>query len=511
MSSAAKKVVVNTGVLYGKMILTIGISLYTTRIVLSALGAEDFGIYNLVAGIVGMLSFLNAAMTTSTQRYLSFYQGTKELKVQKAVFTNSLFLHICLAFFIVFFIEIIGLFLFDGILNIPEDRLSTAKTIYHFMALSVFFSVISVPFVASINSHENMLCIAIINIIEVFLKLFVALALFHELIYSDNLAFYGFSMALIGFISFALYMIFCLYRYEECSIRMRSTIRKSLLKELTSFAGWNLFGAVCGMGRSQGLAIILNIFFGTVVNAAYGISNQVAGQMNFFSATMLRALNPQIMKSEGMGDRKRMLNLSMMASKFAFSLFAILAIPIIFEIDTILGIWLESIPDNTIIFCQLSLIGIMINQITIGLQSAIQATGRIKKYQLIVGSILLLNLPIAYILLSAGFEAYSVIVSYLVIESCACICRLILLKMVKGFSIRRYIKEVLLRIVAPTICSVIACLAITHNVEYFKYRFVLTTFVSIVIFLLLFYLVSLASNERNMVKNACRDLLNKIK
>ena len=335
---AATKVFFNTGVLYLRMLLTVGISLYTTRLVLNALGVDDFGIYNLIAGIITMLSFLNTAMAVSTQRYLSFYQGRKDKGMQKMVFANSFLLHILIGLSVVILLEAIGVFLFDGFLNIPGDRIEVARIIYHFMSLTVFFTIVAVPFSGSLYAHENILWVAIVTIIEVLLKLGIAILLYT--INFDKLIFYGFTMAAVSIVSLLLYMIFCMKKYEECSLKVRRFYDKSLMKELSSFAGWNLFGAICGVGRSQGLAVILNLFFGTIVNAAYAIANQISGQLNFFSATMLRALNPQIMKSEGAGDRERMLRLSMSASKFGFFLLAFIAIPCIFEMPSILKFWL---------------------------------------------------------------------------------------------------------------------------------------------------------------------------
>jgi O-antigen/teichoic acid export membrane protein len=373
------------------------------------------------------------------------------------------------------------------------------------MSVSVFFTIIAVPFTASLNAHENMLWIAIINIIESVIKLGIAFSLFY-FIQSERLIVYGILMAVLrSMITFVLYAAYCLKRYVECSVR-NYHVNKSLIKELSGFAGWNLFGSLCGLGKIQGLAIILNIFFGTVVNAAYGIANQVSSQMSFFSATMLRALNPQIMKSEGMNDRQRMLRLSMMASKFGFFLLAFIAIPCIFEMPTILKFWLKNVPDYTVVFCSLLLIATMANQLTIGLQSAIQATGKIKTYQSVVGCILLSNLPVAYLLLKLGFPIYLILISAIVIELLACYFRLFFLKKQAGLSIKEYFKRVFLKEIMPLFAIVATCWIITHYLN-FSYRFFLTGAVSVFVFTCFIYLTGLCTDEKIMINSLLKKIV----
>ncbi|EAQ47947.1 MATE family efflux transporter [Leeuwenhoekiella blandensis] len=495
--NAANRVAANTLILYGRMLLTMGITLYSTRLVLNALGSTDYGIYNLVAGIVLMLSFLNTAMATSSQRYLSFHQGRKDLQKQKEVFTNSFFLHIVIGAIIVIGLEVAGMFLFDGFLNIPADRIDSARIIYHYMAVTVFFTVITVPFNGLLIAHENMLWVAFVNIVETLLKLGIALFLYT--LSSDRLVVYGILTASIVVVSFGLYSVFCFKKYPECTFKGVMKPETGFVKELAGFAGWNLFGALCGMGRNQGLALILNLFFGTVVNAAYGIANQVGSQLQFFSRTMLRALNPQIMKSEGAGDRERMLRLSMMASKFGFFLLSFFAIPIIFEMEAILKFWLKEVPPYTVVFCQLILIGALANQLTIGVQSALQAYGDIKLYQIVVGSVILLNLPLAYLLLKTGdFEPQTVLMTYAFIELFACVLRLCIAKIKLSFSYMIYLREVLLKLFIPLL-AVVVCNFFLVRFIHFEYRFILTAILSSVIYSLIFYYAGLNQKEKHLV------------
>lgn len=501
--NAVNKVALNTIILYAKMLITMGISLYSVRLVLDALGAVDYGIFNLIAGVIAMLSFLNAAMTISTQRYLSFHQGTGNFKMQKMVFSNSWVLHILIGLIIVILLELIALFLFDSFLNIPTERIPSAKLVYHFMVIAVFFTIISVPFSASLNAHENMLWIAVVNIIESVLKLGIALSISY-FVFTDRLVIYALLTAGLSVVTFSLYSVFCLKKYEECNVK-KYLINKRLMKELAGFAGWMLFGTLCGLGRTQGLAIILNIFFGAIINAAYAVANQISSQVNFFSATLLRAFNPQIMKSEGMNDRSRMLRLSMTTSKYCFFLLALVAIPSIFEMPYILSVWLKEVPEYTTIFCSLLLLVILTNQLTIGLQSAVQASGRIKLYQSVVGSILLLNLPISYFLLKFGMPAYSVLISSILLELVGCAFRVLIVKKIAGLSIKQFIERVILKGIFPIIILIATCWAITSYLS-FDYRFVVTYLVSALLFLLAIYLVGLCQDEKKQIDNLLKKM-----
>jgi len=496
--NAANKVAFNTLILYTKMLITMGISLYSTRLVLNALGVSDYGIFNLIVGVIAMLSFLNAAMTVSTQRYLSFHQGTGDCEMQKKIFINSWILHIAIGVVVIMLLLALVPFLFGGFLNIPADRIPTAKVIYYFMSVSVFFTIISVPFTASLNAHENMLWIAVVNVIESVLKLAIALSLMW-FIQAERLTMFGLFTALLSLVTFMLYAGFCLKKYNECSVT-EYQIDRPLIKELSSFAGWNLFGALCGLGRTQGLAVILNIFFGAVINAAYGIANQISSQLNFFSVTMLRAINPQIMKSEGMNDRQRMLRLSMMASKFGFFLLAFIAIPFIFEMPAILKFWLKEVPEHTAVFCSLVLVAMLTNQLTIGLQSAIQATGKIKIYQSIVGGILLFNLPIAYFLLKNDFPAYSVLISFICVELTACVFRLFFLNRIAKLSIKEYFNRVIFKQIIPVLMSILVCSIIVTYLS-FNFRFIFTVAVSSLTFFGFIYLTSLCEDEKAILNN----------
>jgi O-antigen/teichoic acid export membrane protein len=504
---SANKIIFNTGILYARTALTVGVSLYTTRVVLKNMGADDFGIFNLLAGIITMLSFLNTAMATSTQRFLSFYQGKNDILKQKKIFTHSLLLHIIIGLLIVLCLEAIGPFLFDY-LNIPISRIGAAKIVFHLISFTVFFTLIDVPFTGSLTAHENMLWIALTNILETVLRLLVAL--FLSVSVQDKLVLYGTLMSCISIVSLILYAGYCFLQYDECTLSGFFEIDKKLLKELSKFAGWNLFGSLCSLIRLQGLAILMNMFLGIVVNTAFAIANQLAGQLSFFSITLLRVVNPQIMKSEGASERDRMLRLSMMASKFSFFLLAFIGIPCIFEMPNLLAVWLKTVPDHAIAFCSLIILGILANQLTIGLQSALQATGRIKLYQVVVGSILLLNLPVAYYLLSEKYPVHYVLISYTFIEIIGCAARLFLAKKAAGLRINLFLSRVIGKEIVPIVCSVVVCCLITSTLH-FDYRFVLTISASILVFTVAVCVAGLCNDEKQIIENFIKKLLGRLR
>ncbi len=490
------------------MFLTMGITLYTTRLILNALGSTDYGIFNLVAGVIAMLSFLNNAMATSTQRFLSYYQGKKDVPMQRQVFNNSLILHLIIGVALVILLEVGGIYLFDQFLNIPSSRLDSARSIYHFMSGTVFFTVLTVPFTGSLVARENMLWVAVVNISETLLRLAIALYLINAA--GDKLMLYGMLTALVSVISFMLYAIYCYQKYPECSVSRTSFhTDRNLLQQLTSFAGWNLFGSLCAVGRNQGLAVLLNLSFGAVINAAYGIAIQVSGQLAFFSSTLLRAINPQIMKSEGALDRSRMLRLSMIASKFSYFLLAFIAVPCIFEMHTILEFWLKNVPDHTVVFCQLTLIGSLTNQLTIGLQSGIQAVGKIKAYQAVVGTVILMNIPMAYLLFKLGYPPYFALVSFIGIEFIACCLRLYFLHKVGGLKISSFFNTVIINELIPTLTLILTCYLMVNHVE-MDYRFIATIIVSTLIFIPSVYITGLSPEEKKMVKNLIFKLTSKL-
>lgn len=410
----SKRVVKNTGFLYGRMLITIFISLYSTRLILSALGEVDYGIYSLIGGIIALLSFINSSMSISTSRYISYYLGANDEHKLKSAFNTSVVLHLIIGLSVVLLLEIGGLFLFNGFLNIPADRLGTAKIVYQCMIVSTFFSINAVPYGATINSHENMLFLSLVGIFESVVKLGIALLLIGA--NGDKLVLYGILMACLSIMLRIFMSAYCQRKYEECRTKIKSFFDIRLLKEMLSFAGWNGYSLFCFVVNNQGMTILLNLFFGVVVNAAYGIAKQVNGVLSSFSTNMIRAFLPQIFKSGGSGNNERMIRLARLSSKLSIFLLAVFVIPIFIEMNFVINIWLKEVPENTIMFCKLILIVCLLQQPAAGLMAAITAVGDIKNYQLVTGSFQFLNLPVAYVLIKAGLPAYFVLVGAIFLE-----------------------------------------------------------------------------------------------
>ena len=440
----AQKVAMNTGFLYGKMVITMFVSLYSVRLILKALGVEDYGIFALIGGVIGMLSFLNGAMTNATQRFFSFNLGSKDEKKLKDVFNISVIIHLVIGLLVVLILEIGGAFLFNGILNIPPERVASAKIVFHFMVVSAFFTINAVPYSAAINAHENMLLDSLVGIFESFMKLGIAIFLLRS--NSDRLVMYGLLIASLTILVRFINSFYSIRNYKECRFEPRAMINVPLMKEMFSYAGWSLFGTLCFIARNQGLAFVLNLNFGIVINAAYGVANQVNGQLSAFSSNMYRALIPQIIKSEGGGDRQRMLKLTMLGCRVASLLMAFFAIPLIIEMPYVLKIWLSDVPEYTIVFAQLVLMLKLTQLLTSGLIPAFGAVGKIRAVRLTVGIVLILTLPLAILLIRLGLPAHFVLIGSIFIELIAGGLRIFYAGRIIGMSIVSFLKTVVVKL-----------------------------------------------------------------
>ncbi|MRG43871.1 hypothetical protein GFS24_02035 [Chitinophaga sp. SYP-B3965] len=494
---AANRVVLNTGFLYGKMLISMFIALYATRLVLNALGVEDYGIFNLVSGIVAMLSFLNSSMTLSTQRYMSFFLGAGDEGKLKTAFNSSVWLHLVIGIVVVGLLEIAGIYLFNNVLNIPVERLPAAKIIFHFMTLSAFFVIISVPYDAIINTHENMFFVAILGILESVVRLSIAICLQYAA--ADKLILYCGVLVLLTVVLLIAKRVYCALHYKESKINIRDFDGK-LLKEMFAYSGWGMVGASGVIAKTQGVAMILNVFFGTVINAAFGIANQVNAQLSFFAVTMLQSLNPQLVKSEGSGNRERMIMLSLMACKFSFYLMAFFAIPALIEMPFVLKLWLNTIPEHTVIFCRLIIIASLAYQLSAGLQMAVHAVGRIGTYQVIMSILLLLNLPGAYLLLKAGWPPASVLVLSIFLECVITAYRIFAAKRHTGMSVGVFLQRVVWSAMVPVGFSALAALIPYYFMEEGFARLLCTGMITVATLTLFIRLMGLTPYEKEKLE-----------
>lgn len=495
----ARRLVKNTGILYAKMAITLFTSLYSTRLILAALGIEDFGLFNVVGGLISMLGFLNASMTAASQRFMSYERGKGDIHRVKKIFNMSTLMHFCIAIVLVLVFEVAGYFFLNGILNITPNRLLAAKTIYQFMIVSTFFTIVSIPYEAVITSHENMSFYAFEGIIEALAKLAIAFYITYNSY--DHLISYGFLMAVLSILLLILRRIYCHRKYEECQIKVRTFFDKGLLKEMSSFAGWTFLGSFTSIITNYGQGILLNSFFGVTVNAAQGVSNQISGQLEAFSANMSKAANPMIIKSEGANNRERMLAISITTNKISFILFAIFALPFITEIDYVFSIWLKEIPKYGVIFTVLLLLRRLISQLSNTLFVSIDASGKIKGRQ-IAGAVLnFFPLIISYILFKLGFSPIYLYIVFIGIELIRSFGHtLYFAKKHCDLDIVKFMRQSVIPCVIVSLAAFLLGLIPFYSMESSLIRLILVGMVISFSFVLLSYLIILNQSEKDIVK-----------
>ncbi len=376
--STTTRVIKNTGFLYAKMGITVFISLYTTRLILASLGASDFGVFNIIGGAIVMLGFLNSTMANATQRFMSYAEGEGNLHKKRQVFNVSMVLHVGVALATGVLLLIAMYPFFHGVLNIPIERVFAAKVIYLCTLVSTLLTIVNVPYDSVMNAHENMLYYSLIGIFECFLRLIVAFACVYTS--SDKLIVYGILMAMIPMVTLTIMKVYCHRKYEECVFGFKRYWDGDLVRQIASFFSWNFLTAVSSLASYYGSSLVLNHFFGTVLNAAQGIANQVNGQLSNFSLNLMKAVNPIIVKRAGAGDKEAMNRATLVSGKYSTLLIVLFAVPFILEMHYVLRIWLKDVPEWTALFCAMQLVVTVICQMSSSAATAIYAEGNIKWY-----------------------------------------------------------------------------------------------------------------------------------
>ena len=487
----------NTIFLYFRMILLMVVSLYTSRVVLATLGIEDYGIYNVVGGFIGMFAFLNGAMSGCTQRFITIALGKGDEQNLKRVFSTCVITHGMIAIVVFLLAESIGLWFILEKLVIPESRMATAMIVYQCSIVSTIVMIMSFPYNADIIAHEKMSAFAYISIFEAFANLGIVYLL--HVVNADKLALYAILLMLVKISVIMIYRIYCKQHFFESGFRW--LFDKILLKEMLAFTSWNLFGGIAGTLMGQGINVLLNLFFGPVVNAARGVAVQVQSAVQLFSTNFQTALNPQMMKSYAAGDLQAMHVLLFRSAKFTFMLLLCLMLPLMLEINTVLGLWLKEVPKYTNIFVCLMLCISMVDAVSNPFMTASAATGRVKKYQSIVGSILLLIVPLAYISLKLGAEPYAVFIVHLTIAIIAFIARMLIIRKMIDLSIREYIKNAILPCIKVALPSIFVSLAVKYIFPNGLQYAVIVVITTLVIVLVISYLFGLTDSERRFVSS----------
>lgn len=459
-----QRIAKNTLLLYFRMLFMMAVQLYTSRVVLNTLGVEDYGIYNVVGGVVAMFGFLNAAMTTSTQRYITYELGKGNYERLKQVFSTSVNIHIIISIAVVFLVETIGIWFLNNKMVIPDDRMTAAMWVLQLSVLTTVIAIMSYPYNADIVAHEKMSAFAYISILEVTLKLVIVYLL--TIWDVDKLILYSILYAAIQLSICFCYKAYCLGHFQETKYHF--FLDKPLFKEMLSFAGWNLWGNLAGILFTQGLNMLLNVFFGPVVNAARAVAIQVQNAVQQFSTNFQMALNPQITKTYATGQISEMHKLIYRSSKFTFFMLFCLCLPVLIEAPFILEVWLKTVPDYTVIFLRIMIVTMIIDSTANPLMVSAAATGNVKVYQSVIGGILLAILPISYIVLKLGGAPWSVFLVHLIVCCVAYITRLFIIRPLIQLRVRSFVYEVVLRCMLVTAVAVAipmtAHLFIAHSI-----------------------------------------------
>lgn len=405
MAVTAKRVVKNSFWLYGKVFFSMIASLLSTRIILNGLGIEDFGIYNIVGGAIAMLGFLNAAMASATQRFMSYAEGEGDTEKKNVIFNVSIVLHFFLSIVVCILLVVCGFFFFDGLLSIPSNRIFAAEVVYVSLILSTMLTVMSVPYDAVINSHEDMRYYAFVGVLESSLRLIAAYLCIY--IYHDKLIAYGVLIASVPIISLTLMRIYCHRKYVECKFSISRNWDFQIVKDLSKFAGWNFFGTSSTLIGNYGLRIIMNHFYGVLLNAAQGVAAQICSVVMIFSSNMVKALNPVIAKTEGARNRDKVVEMTMTGNKMGFYMLAFIGIPLFLECDYIMALWLKTVPEWSVIFVKLQIIRLLLEQITKVSETTIYAQGNISLYNIIIGIVNVLPMLLTYVIFSMGAGPYA--------------------------------------------------------------------------------------------------------
>lgn len=501
-----KRIAKNTLLLYFRMLFLMAVSLYTSRVVLNALGIEDFGIYNVVGGVVAMFSVLSGSLSAAISRFITYELGKGNQENLNKIFSSAVTIQLGLAGIIILLAETIGIWFLNVKMNIPEVRMEAANWVFQFSILTFAINLISVPYNASIIAHEKMSAFAYISILEAVGKLFIAYLI--TITPMDKLIFYAILMCVVALIVRFTYGNYCKRHFCECTYHF--IWDKQLLKSMFSFAGWNFIGASSAVLRDQGGNVVINLFCGPAVNAARGIAFQVNNAVNQFVVNFMTALNPQITKSYAAGDKGYMMTLIFQGARLSFYMLLLLSLPILVNTHYILALWLKIVPEHAVLFVQLILIFALSESISQPLITAMLATGKIRNYQIIVGGLQMMNLPISYILLRLGYFPEVVIVIAICISQCCLAARLILLRGMIGLSITKYLKNVYLNIIVVCIIAVILPLISAYYIKESFINFILISLIAVICTLSSIYFLGCNNQEREFIHQKLGTIKSKI-
>lgn len=499
---ASKKVINNTVILYIQLVLSMGIGLFTTRIILDSLGEVNFGIFALISGVIGMLGILNSNMSNASMRFIAHSLGKGSLDISLRTFNTTLLLHFGLAVIVVFFMEIGGYVFFERILNIPNEKINEAWILFHLMVITTFISIISVPYDAVMNAHEDLFVMSVVDFAAVILRFIGALYLSYSL---DNVLIkYGVILLIIELLVRVSKQLFSIYKYHECKIRLKTFFDKKIFNEIISFTSWNIFGSLGAMVTTSLNGVFINYFFGVSLNAAEGISSNVSSKVNMVSVSLTRAINPQIMKSEGSGDRQRMLRISELSTKYSIFLFALIGVPVFLNVDYLINLWLNEVPPFTIIFTKLVIIILFIEKLSFEITTAIKATGKIKFFQISETTIRIVSALSVFILLKfhpnpKAIYFVGILFSFFILSN-----RLLFGKFILDLNILRFLKNTAFKVIPVLILTAIPSFLLFLTALSQFYLFIYSTALFLILFCTTFFLFNMESGEKFLIMKLFR-------
>lgn len=504
ISSNNKRIAKNTILLYFRTILIMIVSLYTSRVVLNTLGVDDYGVYNVVGGIVTMFSIISGALSTAISRYITFGLGKGDQRQLRTIFSTSVFVQLAIALLVFIVCEVVGVWFLNNKLSIPDGRLISANWVLHCSLVSFIVNLLSVPYNAVIVAHERMNVFAYISIVEVVLKLIIVYVL--EISPYDKLISYAILTVCVSITIRAIYTLYCKRQFEECQGKL--VYNKSVFKEMLGFAGWNFISNGIMIFNTQGVNILVNMYYGVAVNAARGIASQVDSSVQQFVSNFSTAINPQITKSYASNDIQRTYDLVCRGAKFSFFLLMIFAVPIIIEANYILAIWLNLVPEHAVGFVRLSLLASLVGVLGNTSYTACLASGKIKMYVIFVSSVASLNFFLTWLAYYQGAPVESAYIVYAFVYFLLLIVRVGFMKRLLNFPPALFLKGVILPILPIFLISFIVSTVPVHFFEESFLRFLITGTLSVLISCTSIYLLGLTASERIFIKSS---ILAKIK
>lgn len=506
ISENNKRIARNTMILYVRMFVMMFINFFATRIVLNALGVEDYGVYNVVGGLVAMFSMLSSSLTSASSRFITFALGEGNLDKQKRVFATTMNIHVILAIVVFLFAEILGIWFLNNKLNIPDSRMYAANWVLQSSIIVFVLGILTVPYQSSIIAHERMSAFAWVTMIDAVFKLIVAYII--HFYAGDRLILYALLFIVPSLFNLVVFYFYCRKKFSECHYLF--IWDKIIFYEMIGFSVWNFIGCTAGLLKNQGVNILINIFTSPIVNAARGVAMQINSIVNQFTSNFTMAINPQITKYYASGDLSRMHRLVFYGTRMSYYLFMFIAIPVFFEIDAVLLVWLGQVPEHTVLFVRLILILTLTEILSRMLITAQNATGRIRNYQLVVGGLLLLNFPLSYVALKLGYSPESTVVVGIIVSLICLVARLWFLRTSVSLRVRDFVSQVVVNVVVVTLLSSVVPAMCYYFIEHHIVRFFAVCVSSVVMSAVVIYFVGCNSWERDMLRGYVVKFINKI-